>query len=184
MIYIANGMPKTGTHALLKGMELLGIPASLAGPQDGFGYMDHIPYSASPPAGKMVHIIRHPKNMLISWVRWVGNPVTEGMLIGAIQSYNTIGIAATLDAYQGWLSDANVHTVKYEDLVASAQALTDIATFLGVSYLVDAFANLPGLTETWTGSPSDYTTKAAWTANVDAAWTAAGIPARQAAFGY
>jgi hypothetical protein len=159
---LVNGIPKSGTHALLKGVELLGIPASNI-------TLDHLPFGPLPEnTEKHIFIIRHPRNIIISYCRWINKPVTTGMLIGCIQDFQEKHFADYCNDFIPWLTDTDTYVIKYEDLCISDTALRSVANYLEIPYLEDAFPNLPGLTATWTGSPSDWTT--IWNDEIDAEW--------------
>lgn len=170
---LVSGIPKSGTHALLKAVELLGVPAPMH---------EHLPFGPL-PAGteKHLYIIRHPRNILMSWVRFENKPVTTGTLIGAMRDFAGKRFAEVLESYMGWLTDPQTFIVRYERLCSTPDAIRDIAIYLDVPYLDDAFPNLPGLTPTWTGSPSDWRT--VWNPEVDCWWDAR-CQAAQLAMGY
>lgn len=178
---VVNGCPKSGTHALLKAVELLGQPVD---------DVHHIPFGQPLPDGVTKHlfIIRDPRNVIISWLRFNGKTVTDGTIMAAAQENdNGTSLLQIADSFLGWLTDANTHVVKFEDLIKDDAALRGIAAFLGVPYLDTAFPNLPGYTITWTGDGvtpaySDYTQ--IWTPALAAFWTANGGDALVAAYGY
>ena len=165
-----NGFPKHGNHALAKAVQLLGVSCEV----------EHVKYT--PDALPRIFIKRDPRNALVSWLRFSGKPVTQGMFIAALSDFNGETLVAAMAEFEGWLSDANTLVIQYEDLIASDAALRQIADYLGVPYLDDAYPNLPGCTITWTGLPSDYTV--VWTPEVEAAWEAAGGAALLTRWGY
>ena len=181
MSVCVNGCPKSGTHALLKACELLGMFV---------GDVSHIPFGQPLPTGTTKHcfIIRDPRNVMISWMRMNGMTVTDGTFMAlAQQPEGTQSLLQVAESYAGWINDPNTFCVKFEDLIASAAPMQNLATYLGVPYLDTAFPNLPGYTVTWTGDGatpaySDYTT--IWTPALQAYWAANGGPALLAAFGY
>lgn len=181
MIICVNGCPKSGTHAALKAVELLGQPVD-----DVY----HIPFGEPLPDGATKHIFikRDPRNVIISWLRFNGRTVTDGTIMAAAQeSDNGASLLQISDGFLGWLTDPNTHVVKFEDLIASDTALRGIAAYLGVPYLDTAFPNLPGYTITWTGDGaapaySDYTQ--VWTPALAAFWTANGGDQLVSAYGY
>ncbi len=172
-VVTVNGFPKTGNHALKKGVELLGVaPVELRHEPYGNGFTSD---------GPMLVPIRHPRNVLISKCRWEGLPVVSGPLMNLIRSFDGKPMN---DGYRSFLEwDApGVLLVSYEELIASDAVLRRIADYLGVPFLEDAFPNLLGLTISWSGSPSrweDY-----WTDAVDGAWTDSGMAALQRDLGY
>lgn len=160
---LVNGIPKSGTHALLKAVELLGVTA-------GQIVLDHIPYNTQflDNIDKHLYIIRHPRNVLISYCRWKHQPVTGGMLIGFMHDFMGKTFTTYCQDFIPWLTDQNAFVVKYEDLMMNDAVIRSIADHLNIIYLEDAFPNLPGLTPTWTGNPSDWTT--IWNPEIDAEW--------------
>ncbi len=58
MKVIANGFPKCGNHALVKALELLGIPADV----------NHLSFAEGIPAGaRHILIVRDPRNVVLRW---------------------------------------------------------------------------------------------------------------------
>lgn len=167
----AHGHPKHGCHMLTKAVELLGVPCSV----------EHIKHADKPAGDKSVFIKRDPRNALVSWLRFRGITVAQGTLITAMQDFDGMPYAQSLSEYAGWLSEPGVHVVEFEALRTNEQTLRDIAAYLGVPYLDDAFQSLPGGTFTWTGSLSDY--RPLWTPAVQAAWDE-HCPGVLAAWGY
>lgn len=165
-----TGFAKSGNHALVKAVQLLGQPCSV----------DHIEYAG--PIGQHVFIKRDPRNVVCSWLRFNGQPVTPGMFITAFRLFQTGALVDELAAYEGWLSDPGTLVVSYEDLTASDAEMRRIAAYLGVPYIEGAFADLEGLTATWFAQHSDYRT--IWTPEVEAVWVAEGGPALLARWGY
>lgn len=171
MNVIANGFPKHGNHALVKGLQLLGVPCQV----------NHIP-CAEGVAGRHVFIKRDPRNALCSWLRFVGRPVTPGMFITAFRDFDGRPLVAAMAEYEGWLADAGTLVIRYEDLIADSAVLRDISRTLETPYIDGAFEALPGLTRTWNADHSDY--RAIWTADVEAVWAAEGGPDLLARWGY
>lgn len=166
-----NGFPKSGNHALVKAVQLLGEPCQV----------NHIPFGEPIEAGKRIFIKRDPRNVICSWLRFNGLPVTLGMFITAFRKFQACSLIEEMAEYEGWLTDANTLVVRYEDLIVSADCMKAIADYLGVPYLDGAFEALPGLTRTWYAEHSDW--RGIWTAEVDAVWAAEGGPELLARWG-
>lgn len=174
MTLVTNGVPKSGNHALAKACQLLGQPCGV----------QHVP-AAALPADTTHHvlIVRDPRNVVLSWIRAEGQPLTAGMYLTAIRRFEGGGSLITvLAGYEPYLTDGRTHVVRYEDLIASEAAMRGIAAFLGVPYLDGAFEDLPGLTRTWHPAHADYRT--IWTPQVEAAWQAEGGPEVLARWNY
>lgn len=167
---IANGFPKSGNHALVKAIQLLGQPCGV----------NHIPFGEV--EGKHIFIKRDPRNVICSWLRFNGQPVTPGTFITAFRRFQFASLVEEMAEYEGWLTDENTLVVSYEDLIADDFCLREVAGFMGVPYLDGAFDHLPGMTRTWYPEHSDYRTL--WTPEVDAVWVAEGGQELLARWGY
>lgn len=166
-----NGFPKCGNHALVKAVQLLGQPCQVS----------HIPFGES-VEGKHVFIKRDPRNVICSWLRFTGQPVTPGMFLTAFRRFQSASLVEEMSAYEGWLSEPSVHVVRFEDLISDATCMQGIAAYLEIPYLDGAFENLPGLTRTWFPDHSDCAS--VMTAEVEAAWSAEGGNDLLARWGY
>lgn len=166
-----NGFPKSGNHALVKAVQLLGVPCEV----------DHIKHGEHVEA-KHIFIKRDPRNIICSWVRFIGKPVTDGMFISAFRKFQAESFCREIEQYTKWLSDANTLVIKYESLIADDAEIKRIADYLQATYLSSAFINLPGDTRTWCESHSDF--KAIWTDEVERVWQDEGGTKIQIDWGY
>jgi hypothetical protein len=157
----ANGFPKHGNHALVKSIQLLGVNCDV----------NHEPFGAE-ANGPRVFVKRDPRNAVVSWLRFNGKPVTQGMVIAALADFDGKPLVDAMQEFEGWLTDSGTLVVRFEDLIASDGELRRIAEHLGVPYLDDAFPALPAGTVTWSGKLSDY--RAIWSTEVQRAWAEAG----------
>lgn len=165
-----TGFQKCGNHALVKAIQLLGQPCEV----------EHLEFSG--PVGQHVFIKRDPRNVICSWLRFTGNPVTPGMFLTYFRKFQELSMVDSMGRYEGWLTDPQTLVVSYEALTSSDAEMRRIAAYLGVQYIDGAFAELPGMTMTWFPTHSDYS--AIWTPEVDAVWVAEGGPALLARWGY
>lgn len=165
---ITNGFPKSGNHALVKALQLLGQPCQV----------NHIKFGGV-VEGPHIFIKRDPRNVICSWLRFNGQPVTPGMFITAFRKFQERSLVEEMSEYEGWLTG---FAVRYEDLIASDAEMRRIAEYLDVPYIEGAFEALPGMTRTWFADHSDYS--AIWTPEVEAAWTAEGGNELLARWGY
>ena len=166
-----SGFPKSGNHALVKATQLLGIPCQV----------EHIKFCEA-VADKHVFIKRDPRNIICSWLRFNGNPVTAGMFITAFRDFQGRPLVDEMADFEGWLTDSNTLVVSYEALILSDAEVRRIAAYIGVPYIDGAFAALPGMTRTWFPEHSDYRT--VWTPEVEAVWNAEGGPELLKRWGY
>ena len=183
MLVICNGNAKAGRHALTKTVELLGVPWDQHDVgKPGRCVSGHWPTRNPPPEGKHIHVIRHPRNMLVSWVRFTKAEFAPGYLIGSFKSFS-MGrpIYEEFAGYVGWLTEPGVLTVSFEDLIAD-KADTVIAEFLGVPVAPGIPERRPGGTVTWSGELSDWTEY--WSDEIEAAWQTARGPEIERMFGY
>ncbi len=167
---ITNGFPKAGNHALVKACELLGVPASVI----------HLPYWRKEEHfeqeglvdPKTIFIKRDPRNIVVSWIRFLRNPVTVGMFLTKFRKFREASLIDEMANFEPWLTHPNSLVIRYEDLIASEDVIRQIAAFVGVPYLEGAFPELPGATRTWNDVPSDYRT--VWTPEVERIWNEEG----------
>jgi hypothetical protein len=172
MNVFANGVPKCGNHALVKGLELLGVNATV----------NHVPFGEhAAEYDAIVFVKRDPRNALVSWLRFNNQPVTQGTFIAGLHNFDGSELVKTFDSYFPWLNCGS-HVIAYEDLIRDDFALRELAGYLGVPYLEDAFANLPNHTKTWNAERSDYRT--IWTPQVQIAWQDVGGNELLARWGY
>lgn len=172
---LTTGFPKSGTHALVKAVQLLGHPCQV-------DHMPHTEYAGAWPGPRIV-IKRDPRNVLLSWVRHQGKPVTRGMAITFMRDYDAgQTLAQAMAPFEGWLSDPGALLVSYEALTASDDEMRRIAAHLDTPYIDDAWRWLPGMTRTWRADHSDW--EALWTPQMDAAWREIGGPELLDRWGY
>jgi len=176
-------MPKSGTHALVKAVELLGIPWMQEGGAKEYCIHGHYEIDQPMPRGKQILIIRNPRDMLVSWVRWTKSSVTEGYLISATKSYYS-GKSFRDEArnYIDWFNDDETFVVKFESLISEPETLQQIARFINAPYIDGAFENIPGLTKTWTGKLSNW--RDHWSSAVEQAWVDSGGLEIERGWGY
>ena len=169
-----NGFPKAGNHALVKACELLGAKCAV----------NHTPFGEELPgaATHSLFIVRDPRDIVISFLRFTGRPVTAAAFMLAVREFRPgSSLMAELAKYEGWLSSGSL-IVRYEDLIADEREMRRIAAFIGVEYWPRLWEELPGLTWTWNPVHSDY--RALWTAELEAEWASAGGNDLLAIWGY
>lgn len=171
-----NGFPKSGNHALAKAVQLLGQPCQI-------NHIDCDHYAEI--CGDHIFIKRDPRNVVCSWLRFNGQPVTPGMFITSFRKFQDRSLVEEMSKYEGWIDmDPILSTlvVRYEDLISSDVEMRRIANWLNIPYIDGAFAALPGLTRTWFAEHSDY--HAIWTPEVESVWAAEGGAELLARWGY
>ncbi len=184
-VVYANGFPKSGNHALVKAIELLGITPNHENGQ--LSEVVHTPFEDGLPKGVThhIHIKRDPRNILTSWLRFRDEAVTPGTLLARFRWFDfgqPAPFVECLKRYEGWLNHRGTLTVRYEDLTADSRCMKTIASHLGIPYIDGAWEQLPGNTRTWNPHHSDY--RQIWTPQVESAWDAEGGNELLARWGY
>jgi len=165
-----NGFPKSGSHALQKAVELLGAPAV----RRHHTAKDGIPADAT----HHVLIVRDPRDVVVSWLRFEHKAVTPGTFLSAFRKFQSKSLIEEMAEFEPWRDHAGTHTVRYEDLIADDSAMRDLAVHLGVPYIDGAWTELEGenkdkgLTRTWNKIKSDH--RLVWTKEVIEVWYAEG----------
>lgn len=166
-----NGFPKAGNHALAKAVQLLGVPCDVC----------HLPFGEKVET-KHIFIKRDPRNVVCSWLRFNGQPVTPGTFLAAFRRFQERSLVEEMAEYEGWLTDEKTLVVSYEALIDNEAEMRRIAEYLATPYFAGAFETLPGMTKTWFPQHSNY--EDIWTVDVEAAWVAEGGPALLTRWGY
>lgn len=164
-LVITNGFPKSGNHALVKAVQLLGVPCAV----------DHQPWSdhwAMTPVPR-IFVRRDPRNIVLSWATHQRMPHTAGTFLRYLRQFADGGtLVEEMAKYEGWLHDAGTLQVRYEDLVANDAEMRRIAEYLGEPYPEGAWEHLPGLTWSWTPNHADW--RSVWTQRVGKVWDQMG----------
>lgn len=146
----------------------------------------------------VVFVYRHPRNVLVSWSRWVSvgldwtraeaePPLAE---VHARMDGEAIErVLGRMRAYVGWRERAAI-SFRFADYVENPKAVSaTICAAVGIAPAdpMKAFGDrAPWVTSnyrgTWSGRHSDW--RAFWTDAIDAAWNAAGGPDVEALYGY
>ena len=172
MSVFTNGFPKSGNHALVKACELLGVPCKVnhRGTQEGL------------PEGTTHHllIVRDPRDVVISMLRFNRQPVTPGMFIARLRCFEFAHLVEEMALFEPWLKTAFV--VRYEDLIRDSTEMERIAAHLGTPYFEGTWEELPGLTYTWNDVHSDY--RKIWNPHLEETWAKDGGKELLARWGY
>ena len=112
MKIFANGLQKSGTNALAKALVLLGFDCEVV----------HVPF-AEPWPEPVVCIVRHPRNVLCSYVRARQRLPGVAALTRALGEFYGVPFRGACEQYLPWLA-SGVPVVRYEALVASPQSAT------------------------------------------------------------
>jgi hypothetical protein len=169
-----NGFPKSGNHALMKAVELLGIPGSV----------NHCSVADGLPEGTTHHIFikRDPRNVIVSWLRFHRDLVTPGKFLARFRRFANATLVEEMGEYEGWLRPGSIdeqwersyrtYVVRYEDLISSDATMRQLAAVLRVPYIEGSWEQLENHTATWNAVKSDY--RDVWTPDVVKAWYAEG----------
>lgn len=182
---IANGCPKSGTHALMRLLAREGMqrapgllegrhprrefrikatpadpnPISIAQAKalpDSYFMHGHVRAAAKVDWCRFITVIRDPRNVLVSYSRW-----SEGVsdLVEAMDNFFGHPFAEVYRGFLGWQGQSEV--IRYEALSFEA-ALTDVNVYAGAADNRD----------TWTGSPSSW--QDWWSERVECKWRQIG----------
>jgi len=153
MLY-CTGAPKSGTHLLLKAVELFGVEAH-------HSHMDFTkPWDAD---DTHIQIIRNPRNTVISWVRFMKLPRNNETIIGSI-SY----MLKRMEGHFGCIAHPQWYTVRFEELLADPNVIEGIAKHIDLPLAEGHFQSLWGDTRTFTNDLTRW--KDFWNDEVNAAW--------------
>jgi len=161
-IVFVNGFPQSGNHALVKAVQLLGLPARV----------EHVPFKDGAPADA-THIVftkRDPRNVIVSALRKEGQLVTPGTFLAKFRRFRVTSLRKELQAYDGWLNTAG-QVVAYERLLEE-RTIRSLANYLGVPLHFGVVEQIPGLTRTYNAVRSDY--RPIWTREVQHAFVHEG----------
>ena len=161
-----NGAMKTGTHLLLSAVSLFGVKTRHAHDEHGVTV-----------AGPHLHVIRHPKNVLVSWCRYVYQNDSEQILID-----NMFRAIRPVMAFAPWLDEEGVLTVRYEYLLEDPNSIEIMGRFLGLEPVEDHHKRIHGTGPTYTGNPCHWQDH--WTPRLQQAWEDADGREAEIAYGY
>lgn len=147
---------------------------------------------------RVAMIIRHPRNVLVSWARWIAverdwsrsrEPSRSAVLRTMLDPDHVAFLIARLRRFEGWCGRADV-TVRFVDFFErphdTALLLADrlgLAPADPVKVLGDAAPWVtPSYRGTWSGRNSDW--REIWTDGLDALWSQCGGPEVEAMYGY
>lgn len=164
MKFAITGIPKSGNHALKKACRMLKHDMDVG----------HLTYEERKPDHTYICIVRDPRNVLLSWMRFVEKPITlpwikESLLSPVFQHTLLEWHIKCLP----WLSDPVVKVIRFEDLLASSTGIKKLANYLGEKCPPHAFKIVTsGGTATFNKRHSDW--KEIWTSEIEETWNAAG----------
>jgi len=171
MLY-CGGATKSGTNLLLKALELFGTDEVR---KHHYGFYKPYPYEDKPHP--QVQIIRNPRNVLISWVRFMKLPRNDTTIIKSMDF-----MLDYLNDHFPCIADDRWHTVRFEELLDDSKVLQGIADYLGLTLIENHFEKLWGDTVTFTGDLTKW--EDWWTEEVDKAWTDKGGNKLELEMGY
>ena len=164
---LCNGSPKTGTHLLVKAVRLFGGGAQLSN-------HNHNPDLSC----RHIHIIRNPRNALISYLRMNKIELLRSNIIKEMPRF-----IAEYSEYIQLLDRKDVLTITFENLLTDESELDKISAFVGLPLIDNHFRKLWGQTATFTGKLSNW--REHWDhSKVARKWESFGGLALESALGY
>lgn len=146
--------------------EVASLEAAAALPHNHFVH-GHVPADVPLPAGvKVVTILRHPRNVLVSYARWRG---LDDPAVGLRGGFCRRRFVAVYRRFLGWRGRALV--LRYEDMPRMFTAGAP-----------DLYADAEEDHDTMMAVPSDW--RDVWSPEMDAAWRQAGGPQLERDAGY
>ena len=171
MLY-CGGAPKSGTNLLLKAIELFGTDEVR---KHHYGFYKPYPYEDKPHP--QVQIIRNPRNVLISWVRFMNLPRNDTTIIKSMDF-----MLDYLNDHYPCIADDRWYTVRFEELLSDPKVIKGIANYLKLKPIENHFEKLYGDTVTFTGDLTKW--KDWWTEEVNQAWINKGGNKLELEMGY
>lgn len=172
MKIVCNGVMKSGTHLLLKAVTLFGV-----GEDEVRVRHAHDPWGSLISEEKHLQSVRNPRNILISWCRYVYHDDSEARLIDNIP--RTI---KAINEFAGWLNDDSVLFVRFENLLTDPEEINRLGKFIDLPPVHNHFEQLWGDTATFTGNHSNWSK--VWTESLEQAWNDADGHVCETTWGY
>lgn len=167
---LCNGSPKTGTHLLLKAARMFGGRCVLSVHRHDIA-IDSIEH-------QHIHIIRCPRNALISYLRMQNIEPLRSNIIKEIPRF-----IEEYSSYLHYLDDQNTLNIRFESLLNNPSELDRIAGFLGKPLVLNHFDRIKGGTATYNETPSEY--KEFWlNSTIARKWTEFGGDVLESKLGY
>lgn len=161
---IVNGVRKSGTHALLRSVDLF-AETSIQQVRHS-----HIPYALRRKIKGFshIHIWRNPRNILVSRARSLTKekPREQDLL-------HLIPIVLNeLRSHLNWYYSKSCYNVRFEELLSDPDVIKNLADFLGFKLIEDHFLKIWGRTRTSTFELSNW--KDHWTSSIEQQWLVNG----------
>lgn len=156
---IVNGAKKSGTHALLRAVDLFDIPTDEV-------KHSHVPFARADIVRhhKHIHISRNPRNVLISKVRrTTGDDVTEAVLMEWMPV-----VLHSIRTFLPWTKSGKCLNVRFEELITDPSIIEKISDYIGLPLREDHFKLIWGRTHTSTGNLSKWQDH--WTDGLEKMW--------------
>jgi len=174
------GIAKSGTNATEKACRLIGLNPT---------HHQHTANYHIAETEKVAYVYRHPRNVLISAVRYWNaqvrgstQDITEEKLIDKVFDMGNASIYAIYYSHLEWL-DSKACVFRFEDLIASKDVMDKIADYMNVERpSLGKFLALQGDTPTWTGRLSNW--EEHWTDKLNKIWKAEGMLEIERLYGY
>lgn len=176
---IVNGIPKHGTHLLLRAVEVCGV-AVTSSVREGEATLYHLPFSKKKvfETKHALHLFtkRNPRNAFISLLRSERSSLDSETLMNRMKNINGHGLSYVrfCKPFLDWLYHPQVVVIDFDNLVSDPSELERIAIALGKPFEPSFHAKLNSPTRTWTGNLSNWTKLESWTDEVEMTWEKIG----------
>jgi hypothetical protein len=178
-IVLVNGIPKSGTHVLVRAMDVYGVAH----------FHDHVDTSniraTCRKHPRHIIITRELRDTLTAYIHHAGLPYTQDSLIYIFHRYHSQQHYSTyVEGFVGWRKVPSVLFTRFEDLVYRNHHLPDIASYVEAPYSDSDYDQIINYkTRTYRGPRHSKWTDV-WSPAMDVLWEEYGMPRLNALWGY
>jgi len=186
-----TGIPKSGTHALLKAVEMMGVPVGegkahidveTLPAEPGHVYHCHIPPQELPGDCRTIVMLREPRNALVSYARFRYGVVTAGNLRLSLLDFFDFSFPEWLRKFIDY-RESECLPIRFDDLLTDGgESVERIGKYIDAFDTTDVYKNINGQTVTYTGRLSNWQDH--WTQRLEKEWRDTGCADLAGRYGY